>query len=85
MNGAMYAIDSVEGPYVSGKEFPDGNTGHRPPIKGGYFPVPPVDSQADLRAEMLLGDGRYGAQGRKAPPRGGALPGRIGLSSSRPW
>ncbi len=35
------------------KEFPDGNTGHRPPIKGGYFPVPPVDSQADLRAEML--------------------------------
>jgi glutamine synthetase len=53
MNGAMYAIDSAEGPYVSGKEFPDGNTGHRPPVKGGYFPVPPIDSQADLRAEML--------------------------------
>ena len=53
MNGAMYAIDSDEGPYVSDKEFADGNTGHRPPIKGGYFPVPPVDSQADLRAEML--------------------------------
>ena len=53
MNGAMYAIDLSEGPYVSGKEFADGNTGHRPPIKGGYFPVPPVDSQADLRAEML--------------------------------
>ena len=41
------------GPYVSSKKFPDGNTGHRPPIKGGYFPVPPVDSQTDLRAEML--------------------------------
>jgi glutamine synthetase len=53
MNGAMYAIDSTEGPYVSGREFPDGNPGHRPPVKGGYFPVPPVDSQADLRAEML--------------------------------
>jgi len=53
MNGAMYAIDSEEGPYVTGKEFPDGNTGHRPPAKGGYFPVPPVDSQSDLRAEML--------------------------------
>jgi len=53
MNGAMYAIDSEEGPYVTGKEFPDGNTGHRPPVKGGYFPVPPVDSQSDLRAEML--------------------------------
>jgi glutamine synthetase len=53
MNGAMYQIDSEEGPYVSGKEFADGNSGHRPPIKGGYFPVPPVDSQSDLRAEML--------------------------------
>src|SRR6267143_648517 len=53
MNGAMYAIDSEEGPYVSDKQFPDGNTGHRPPIKGGYFPVPPVDGQSDLRAEML--------------------------------
>jgi glutamine synthetase len=53
MNGAMYAIDSSEGPWVSGKEFADGNTGHRPPVKGGYFPTPPVDGQADLRAEML--------------------------------
>jgi glutamine synthetase len=53
MNGAMYEIDSDEGPYVSDKKYPDGNTGHRPPIKGGYFPVPPVDGQADIRAEML--------------------------------
>jgi glutamine synthetase len=53
MNGAMYEIDSDEGPYVSDKQFPDGNTGHRPPIKGGYFPVPPVDNQSDMRAEML--------------------------------
>jgi len=53
MNGAMYEIDSDEGPYVSDKKFPDGNTGHRPPIKGGYFPVPPVDGQSDMRAEML--------------------------------
>jgi glutamine synthetase len=53
MNGAMYKIDSEEGPYVSGRKFPDGNSGHRPPVKGGYFPVPPVDSLSDLRAEML--------------------------------
>ena len=53
MKGAMYEIDSEEAPYVSDKKFPDGNTGHRPPIKGGYFPVPPVDSLSDLRAEML--------------------------------
>jgi glutamine synthetase len=53
MQGAMYAIDSEEGPWVTDKEYPDGNTGHRPPVKGGYFPVPPVDGLSDLRAEML--------------------------------
>src|SRR6201996_2409534 len=53
MNMSMYEVDSEEGPYVTGKKYPDGNMGHRPPIKGGYFPIPPVDSQGDLRAEML--------------------------------
>mgnify|MGYP000512326305 CR=1 FL=1 len=52
MNGQFYAIDSEEGPYVSGREFERGNVGHRPAVKGGYFPVPPVDSANDLRAEM---------------------------------
>jgi glutamine synthetase len=31
-----------------------GNRGHRPTVKGGYFPVPPVDSTQDMRAEMVL-------------------------------
>ncbi len=53
MNSAGYEIDSEEGPYNSFTEYPDGNTGHRPVIKGGYFPVAPVDSAGDLRAEML--------------------------------
>jgi glutamine synthetase len=53
MNTAFYEVDSEEGPYASDKAFPGGNTGHRPPIKGGYFPVSPVDSASDLRAEML--------------------------------
>ncbi len=53
MNHTFYYLDSEEGPYVTGKEFPEGNYAHRPPAKGGYFPVPPVDSLADLRAEML--------------------------------
>ncbi|MDA8232690.1 MAG: type I glutamate--ammonia ligase [Magnetospirillum sp.] len=58
MNTAMYRLDSEEGPYASGREFPEGNLGHRPGVKGGYFPVPPVDSQVDMRAEMLtvMGD-----------------------------
>ena len=53
MQTASYTIDSDEGPWVTNKAFPDGNTGHRPGIKGGYFPVPPVDGASDLRAEML--------------------------------
>ena len=53
MNNTFYSIDSEEGPYASGKVFAEGNIGHRPPPKGGYFPVPPVDSATDLRAEMV--------------------------------
>ncbi|MBK5920920.1 type I glutamate--ammonia ligase [Rhodothalassium salexigens] len=52
-DGAMYAIDDIEGPYNSAKEYEDGNPGHRPRAKGGYFPVPPVDSANDLRGEMV--------------------------------
>ena len=47
-----YRIDSEEGAWNSGAEFENGNTGHRPGVKGGYFPVPPVDSLHDLRATM---------------------------------
>ncbi|MCF8479017.1 MAG: type I glutamate--ammonia ligase [Rhodospirillum sp.] len=53
MNKVSYEFESEEGPYVSGKLFDEGNYGHRPDVKGGYFPVPPVDSATDLRAEML--------------------------------
>jgi glutamine synthetase len=53
MNSTFYYIGSEEGPYSSGKEMEGGNTGHRPPIKGGYFPIPPVDSMQDMRSEML--------------------------------
>ncbi len=53
MNGAFYELISEEGPYLSGKKMEEGNHGHRPPVKGGYFPVPPLDASADLRAEML--------------------------------
>ncbi len=60
MNTAMYRLDSEEGPYVTAKDFPEGNLGHRPGVKGGYFPVPPVDSQVDMRAEMLTVMGEMG-------------------------
>ena len=54
MSGSMYKIDSSEAAWNSGSEFADGNMGHRPGVKGGYFPVPPVDSAHDLRAAMCM-------------------------------
>jgi len=53
MNRTFYEIDSDEGPYNSGSMMEGGNIGHRPGVKGGYFPVAPVDSGTDLRAEMV--------------------------------
>ena len=49
----FYRLESEEGPYNSGSKFEDGNAGHRPGPKGGYFPVAPVDSGTDIRAEMV--------------------------------
>ena len=48
-----YAYDSTELPHNSAKVYPEGNMGHRPGPKGGYFPVNPIDSAQDLRGEML--------------------------------
>ena len=52
-NKNFYQLNEEEGPYNSGAELEGGNIGHRPGPKGGYFPVPPVDSMTELRAEML--------------------------------
>ena len=52
MSGVGYTINSEEAAWSSGEHFEDGNIGHRPGVKGGYFPVPPVDSLHDLRAAM---------------------------------
>ena len=54
MSGAFYAIESSEAHWHSAKEYEDGNIGHRPGIKGGYFPVPPVDSLHDIRSAICL-------------------------------
>ncbi len=52
-NETGYVLDSEEGPYNSGTMMEGGNLGHRPGPKGGYFPVPPIDSAQDMRTEML--------------------------------
>ncbi len=54
MSGCFVKIGSEEASWSTGKELEGGNTGHRPTIKGGYFPVPPVDSFQDMRSEMSL-------------------------------
>jgi glutamine synthetase len=52
MKGSFYEIDSDESSWNSEKVFENGNIGHRPGVKGGYFPVPPVDSLQDIRSAM---------------------------------
>jgi glutamine synthetase len=54
ISGSFYKIDDPEAAWNSDKDYEGGNTGHRPRVKGGYFPVPPVDSSQDLRSQMCL-------------------------------
>jgi glutamine synthetase len=54
MSGSMYSVDSVEAAWNSDKEYEGGNMGHRPGVKGGYFPVSPVDSSNDWRSATCL-------------------------------
>jgi glutamine synthetase len=54
ISGSFYKVDSDEAGWNSERVYEDGNIGHRPTVKGGYFPVPPVDSLNDLRAAMCL-------------------------------
>ncbi len=60
-----YEFDSQELPANTGREYPEGNMGHRPGPKGGYFPVNPIDSGQDLRGEMLAVMGELGLQPEK--------------------
>lgn len=52
MNGCSYEVNADEAAWNSGMKIDGGNLGHRPGVKGGYFPVPPVDSSHDLRSAM---------------------------------
>ena len=54
MSGSFYKVDSEEAEWNTERVYADGNMGHRPGAKGGYFPVPPVDSLADIRGAMCL-------------------------------
>ncbi len=60
MSGSFCKVDSEEASWNSERVYEDGNIGHRPGVKGGYFPVPPVDSLQDLRNAMTLALGDMG-------------------------
>ncbi|SFH99152.1 type I glutamate--ammonia ligase [Albimonas pacifica] len=60
MNKVSYEVDAVDGAWNSDADFEMGNMGMRPLIKGGYFPLPPVDHMQDIRAEMLSTMARIG-------------------------
>ena len=53
MHEGYYHLDSEDSPQNSGKVYPEGNSGHRAAVKGGYFPVNPIDTGVDYRAEMV--------------------------------
>ncbi len=68
MSGARHTIYAEEAAWSTDRDYEGGNTGHRPRVKGGYFPVPPVDSGQDLRVAMcnaiesMMGPGRLEVQ-----------------------
>ena len=53
MRKVSYQVDAIDGAWNTDSEYEMGNMGHRPGVKGGYFPVPPVDEGQDIRSEML--------------------------------
>ena len=53
INKVSYEVDASDASWNSDTDYEMGNMGHRPGLKGGYFPVNPIDEAQDLRAEML--------------------------------
>ena len=71
-NAGYYYIDSIEAAWNTGRTEEGGNRGYKPRYKGGYFPVPPIDHQADLRDTMVLAMDAAGLQVERAHHEVGA-------------
>jgi len=74
-----FRVDCTELPTNSGTEYEMGNLGHRPRTKGGYFPVPPIDSCQDIRSEMLSVMSEMGVEVEKHHHEVGAAQHELGI------
>src|SRR6201991_3136922 len=77
---SYYKIDDIELPTNTGTAYDGGNLGHRPPAKGGYFPVAPVDSAIDIRGEMVSTMLEMGLACDKHHHQGAAAQHELGLT-----
>ena len=75
-NKVSFQIDAADAAWNTDTVYEMGNMGHRPGVKGGYFPVPPVDCRAGHSLRDALDDEAHGDEGRQAPPRGGVAAAR---------
>jgi glutamine synthetase len=82
---SFYKIEEYEAPWNTGAKLEGGNRGHRPTVKGGYFPVPPVDSTQDMRAEMALMLESWASRSKCSTTKWPAPARTKSAPSSAPW
>jgi len=79
INKVSYEVDAIDASWNTDAEFEMGNTGHRPGLKGGYFPVNPTDDAQDIRSEMLSTMKRLGMKVDKHHHEVGSCQHELGL------
>ncbi len=79
MNKVSFEVDAVDAAWNSDTQYEMGNTGHRPGVKGGYFPVNPTDAAQDIRGEMLSTMKRMGMKVDKHHHEVGSCQHELGL------
>ncbi len=79
INKVSYEVDAQDGSWNTDTEYEMGNMGHRPGLKGGYFPVNPIDDAHDIRSEMLSTMKRLGMKVDKHHHEVGSCQHELGL------
>ncbi|MDO5756571.1 MAG: type I glutamate--ammonia ligase [Rhodobacterales bacterium] len=79
INKVSYEVDAQDGSWNTDTAYEMGNMGHRPGLKGGYFPVNPIDDAQDIRSEMLSTMKRLGMKIDKHHHEVGSCQHELGL------